>query len=351
MNIKRSIALFAFIALAASSNAAIESLRDLGPKLVSDKEEVRAPAQSELQGLLSRACMPGAEANRAALAKLLADAVADAATPQPARIVFLRQLEYVGAGESVPALTALLSSEDAETRECARRALEKNSDASAGASLRAALQKATDAKWKLGLVNSLGHRRDTASVKAIQACLNDPALSETAALALARIADADAIKALMSSVKSPFVAEALIEAANRLMVIGKADLAKPVFKAVYADGQSPAVRAAALNGIAKSDPKSAWKLIIEALSNPEAKIQFAAIQSAPVAYGKELTGTLVPLLPKLTPAIKARALSIAGRFRRETGHRCGQRRARDCSYRGYRIARANRHGCRPFRPC
>jgi HEAT repeat protein len=110
--------------------------------------------------------------------------------------------------------------------------------------------------------------------------------------------------------KTPYAAEALIAGANRCLIDGRASLAKPVFKAVYADGQSPAVRAAALNGLAKADPAGAQKLILEALSSPEPKIQFAAIQSAPDAFGKELTGTLVPLLPKLTPTIKARGLGL-----------------------------------------
>ena len=70
MNMKRSFALFAFIALAASAAAAVESLRDLGPKLASDQEETRTAAQREMQSMLSHACMPGAEADRAALAKL-----------------------------------------------------------------------------------------------------------------------------------------------------------------------------------------------------------------------------------------------------------------------------------------
>lgn len=312
MNIKRSFALLILIAAAASVGAAVESLRDLGPKLVADKEEIRTPALRELQGFLTAACKPGAEAERAAFAKLLVDAIADTATPQPARILFLRQLEYAGAGESVPTLTTLLDSTDAETRECARRALEKNSDASAGASLREALGKATDANWKIGLVNSLGHRRDSKAVKAIQACLNDSALAQTALLALSRIADTDAVNALLTAFeqKAPFAAEALIDAANRCLDEGKASLAKPVFKSVYADGSSPAVKAAALNGLAKADPASARKLVVEALSSSEPQIQFAAIASAPGAFGNEITATLTPLLSKLTPAIKARALGL-----------------------------------------
>ena len=57
---------------------------------------------------LLNAARPGAEAERAELAKVLAAKATDAAVPQPARVWVVRQLEYIGAAESVPALTTLL---------------------------------------------------------------------------------------------------------------------------------------------------------------------------------------------------------------------------------------------------
>ena len=80
----------------------------------------------ELQNLALNAARPGAEAERAELATILAAKAADAAVPQPARVWVVRQIEYIGAAESVAALTALLNGQDAELKECARRALEKN---------------------------------------------------------------------------------------------------------------------------------------------------------------------------------------------------------------------------------
>ena len=61
--------------------------------------------------------------------------------PQPARVWIVRQLEHLGAAESVPTLTKLLIEPDAELREVARRALEKNSAPMASVSLQAALRK------------------------------------------------------------------------------------------------------------------------------------------------------------------------------------------------------------------
>ena len=51
----------------------------------------------------------------------------------------------------MPGLAKLLSDEDADVRETARRALENNPSPDAGAALRAAMDKATDAKWKVAL--------------------------------------------------------------------------------------------------------------------------------------------------------------------------------------------------------
>src|ERR1017187_7430573 len=82
-----------------------EAINDLIPRLAAAKVEDRYGAQMELQHLAANAARPGAEAERAELAKILAAKATDAAVPQPARVWIVRQLEYIGAAESVPALT------------------------------------------------------------------------------------------------------------------------------------------------------------------------------------------------------------------------------------------------------
>ena len=116
-----------------------QTVNDLLPRLATARVEDRYSAQMELQHLALNAGRPGAEPERAELASILAAKATDPAVPQPARVWVVRQLEYIGAAESVAALTTLLSGQDAELMECARRALEKNPAPAATESLRAAL--------------------------------------------------------------------------------------------------------------------------------------------------------------------------------------------------------------------
>lgn len=75
-----------------------------------------------------------------------------------------RQLWVIGTKESVPALLKMLADED--TSDMARYALERNTAPDAGKVLRNAMKKAKG-RVLIGLVNSLGERRDKESVDAI----------------------------------------------------------------------------------------------------------------------------------------------------------------------------------------
>src|SRR6266568_400055 len=88
-------------ASAASAPAALDqTVADLIPKLAAEKMEDRYAPQMELQALALKAARPGADAERADLAKLLAAKAADQTVPQPARVWIVRQLEHIGAHES-----------------------------------------------------------------------------------------------------------------------------------------------------------------------------------------------------------------------------------------------------------
>src|ERR1035437_7370720 len=103
------LALLAICAFAPVAFAGVEqTVNDLLPRLAAAKVEHRYSAQMELQQLAANAARPGAEAERAELAKILAAKATDTTVPQPACVLIVRQLEYVGAAESVAALTTLL---------------------------------------------------------------------------------------------------------------------------------------------------------------------------------------------------------------------------------------------------
>jgi len=233
--------------------AKTKAVNELIPKLADSKVESRYSAQMALQDMASEAAKPGKGAARKALGKVLAAKATDPSVPQPARVWIVRQLEYMGGAEAVNALTQVMKGEDAELRECARRALEKNPAPAATASLRAALEKADDATRRIGLMNSLGQRTDGKSVKLIAAGLGDAKTAPAAALALGNIGNPAAVEALWGALgKTAEAGEALLNAANRLQAKGDKAGAKAIYQRLAGQTKSKSQRAAAEFGLKKS---------------------------------------------------------------------------------------------------
>ena len=301
------LALLAFCAFAPAAFAGVEqTVNDLLPRLAAAKVEDRYGAQMDLQSLALNAARPGAEAERAELATILAAKASDPAVPQPARVWVVRQIEYIGGAESVAALTTLLNGQDAELRECARRALEKNAAPAATESLRAALKRGGETVWRIGLIQSLGERGDTESVSLIAPGLSQPETAFAAAAALGKIASEQAVKELWGAFDKNTVAaaNALEAAANRLVAKGESERAAAIYARLYAVPGNAPLRAAALIGLAKANPGGAEKLIAEGLSDPDYRLQSAAITAAQGVYAKGTSGVLATLLPGLKPGPK-----------------------------------------------
>ncbi len=316
-----------------------QTVNDLMPKLAAAKVEDRYGAQMELQSLAANAARPGAEAERAELAKVLAAKATDAAVPQPARVWVVRQLEYIGAAESVAALTTLLEGQDAELKECARRALEKNPAPAASESLRAALKQGGETAWRIGLIQSLGERGDAKAVDLIKPYLS----SKETAPGGVRGAGQDRRPRRGGGFVGglcgwpPGAADGLVTAGNRLLSTGNKAAARDLFERLYLAGAAqpgatqlrraePPRRSrcarAALIGWATADPKSARPSIEDALQQSQPELQFAAVTAASVAYGKAgVSAALAPLLPKLSAHGQDLRAAGARRLRREGGDR------------------------------
>jgi len=323
MNTRTLLSTLSLCALALAAFAGVEqTVNDLLPRLAADTVRDRYSAQMELQTLALSAARPGAEAERAELATILAAKAADATVPQPARVWVVRQLEYIGAAESVTALTSLLNGQDVELKECARRALEKNPAPAATEALRTALKQGGEPAWIIGLLQALGERRDSGAIELIKLHLSSKETALAASSALAKIADPQAVAALWGAYDEGIAgaADALVAAGNRLASAGDKVAAKDLFNRLYLAGTTAAgatpqaakhpvapvqVRCAALIGLAAADPASARSLIDEALQQQEPALQFAAVAAAEPAHGKTgVTAALVPLLPKLSPSAK-----------------------------------------------
>src|SRR4029079_13467463 len=81
-----------------------------------------------------------------------------------------RMLTIIGGGASVPALAGLLT--DEYLSHMARYALERNPVPEAAQALRAALPKLSG-KLKIGVISSIGSRRDASAVAALGGLLKD----------------------------------------------------------------------------------------------------------------------------------------------------------------------------------
>ncbi|HEX4131199.1 MAG TPA: HEAT repeat domain-containing protein [Pirellulales bacterium] len=163
-----------------------------------------------------------------------------------------RKLTVIGTAGCVPALAALLDKPD--HAHMARFVLERMPLPEAGKALRDAAGK-LDGNLKLGVINSLGARRDGEAVEVIAAALqnNDPAVARAAALALGAIGTPQAAAALKAMVVSangnkPYVIDGLLACAESLRGSKPAE-ARAIYESLAGDNQSRLVRLAATRGM------------------------------------------------------------------------------------------------------
>lgn len=288
-------------------------VQNLIPRLADADVPARYAAQMELQDLASNSSKSGNEEARGALGRVLADFASDGDVAQPARVWIVRQLEYMGGEEAVPALTALLADEDAELRECARRALEKNSSRPASQSLREALEKvASDqdesaVRWKIGLMNSLAERGDVRAVELIVPHLKKEATATAAAHALGRNGSSGAIEALVAVMNDfPEASLALVEAAQR----GGNDGMRAM-RAVFDRSTYAPARAAALARLVRLMPNNASDLIDRGLDGTDPNLRHAALNAAE-AMGPAFMPVLAAMLPRLSPVASVQVIGRLG---------------------------------------
>ena len=164
----------------------------------------------------------------------------------------------LGAKEAVPALAAMLSDEHLSTY--ARYGLEPIADASASEALRAAMPK-LKGDLLIGVINSIGKRRDEAAGPALTALLNgrDANVARAAASALGSIGGAPSAKELQaaltkaSGMTRTLVADALLVCAERLLADGSRDRALALYTALSAPDIPKPARLAAMQAIIREE--------------------------------------------------------------------------------------------------
>jgi HEAT repeat protein len=168
-----------------------------------------------------------------------------------------RKLAIVGTAAAVPTLAGQLG--DKDHSHMARYALERINAPEAGAALREALGTANGTQ-KLGVIGSLGSRRDAAAVTPLSRLLptDDPAVARSAALAMGAIGTAEAASALQSFLQSflpaangdrQYVIDALLCCAEALLASDNHAEATAIYKSLSAEQQPRLVRLAATRGL------------------------------------------------------------------------------------------------------
>lgn len=194
----------------------------------------------------------GDAAAREALENRLAAALKSASS-RDAKDFVCRKLMVIGTAASVPALAELLG--QAENSHMARYALERMPAAEAAQALRDALPKLGGVS-KIGVIGSLGVRRDTASVPVLVALLDEAEYAPSAAVALGNIATPEAAESLArAKPKEPAaqraVADASLACAEALLSQGNTAAALSIYKSLAGQDQPKQVRLAGTRGMLK----------------------------------------------------------------------------------------------------
>jgi HEAT repeat protein len=180
-------------------------------------------------------------------------AVLDTDASRSAKDFVCRRLRTIGTARAVPALAALLPQKDHS--HMARYALEWIPDPQAAAALRDALGQ-VEGELKIGVISSLGARRDADSVSLLGSLLSDAdaVVACAAAHALGAIRTAQAAEALEKATPAEdqvkrAATDASLACAEALLAGGKKAEALAVYRRFASEDQPRHVRLAATRGM------------------------------------------------------------------------------------------------------
>lgn len=219
------------------------------------------------------------------------------------------RLKQIGTVAAIPALAQLLS--DERLSHLARYALESMPFPEAGAALLAALEKTTGLT-RVGIIDSLGERREQGTVPALVPLLTDPesTVASAAAAALGKIGGAAAVEALQKAKREapPGVREAVLDAllrcADRLRAEGDHPGAVALYRELYGSPEAEQVRAAAYRGLVLAAGEQAVALVCQALREGDRAAQLASLPLVREIGGPGATEAFAALLGEAAPAIQ-----------------------------------------------
>jgi HEAT repeat protein len=219
------------------------------------------------------------------------------------------QLKRIGTDQSIPALAALLT--DEQLSHSARYALESMSSAKAGQAFIDALPK-TSGLTKVGIINSLGARRDSRAEPALASLLTDgdTGVAAAAAHALGQIGGSNSLKALQAAMASSVgpvhsaVVDACLRCGNQLLAAGNHSKALPVFQQLYDSEKTDGIRTAAYRGMILASGRKALALMGTAILGEDGPTQIAALQLVHELKEPGATEMLASMLKTVKPAVQ-----------------------------------------------
>ncbi len=236
---------------------------------------------------------------RQALAARLAAVLTDDGTSEAAKLFVCQQLRLVGGEAQVPQLARML--EDARTADMARLVLQPMPGEVASRALMAALQR-VQGDQLIGVINTLGERRDPVAVKALGGLLVDAntRVASAAAMAIGNIGSKEAADLLASARpladRRDTFRDAQLVCAQRLLASGEQDRATETYRAFFAADQPITVRVAALSGLVTAAGNEALSQLLEALDSTDPRLVKLVIQLSPKLASRESTAALQQVL-------------------------------------------------------
>jgi HEAT repeat protein len=226
--------------------------------------------------------------------------------PPQDKAITCKQLAICGTKDAVPALAAILSDKDLAS--WARIALEAIPDSAADDALRGALDK-VQGRLLVGVINSIGVRRDAKAVDALAQRLADAdaEVASSSAVALGRIGGDSAAKKLESflagappAVRSA-IAQGCVLCAEKYLAEGKRAEAIKLYDLVR-NADVPKQRVLeAIRGAILARQADGVPLLAEQLKSPNKALFGIGLSVARELPGPKVTEALVAELSKATP--------------------------------------------------
>jgi len=244
-------------------------------------------------------------------------AVLQSDAPKADKAITCKRLAIYGSKDAVPALAALLP--DEELTSWARIALEAIPGPEADAALRAALDK-LEGRVLIGVINSIGVRRDAGAVDQLIGRLKDAdaEVASAAAAALGRIGNAPATKALRQSLAGApaavrsAVAEGCILCAERLLAEGNREEAARLYDEVRTADVPKQRVIEATRGAILARQSAGIPLLVEQLRSADKAFFRIGLTTAREMPGREVTEALAGELGHVTPQRQALLLVALG---------------------------------------